>query len=203
MTVAGPPETLVERRRRLLRDEIRTIAVELLVARGFDAVTVDDIAEACGISQRTFFRYFASKDDIVLDLARRLDDRLLAAVAARPADEGPVAALREAFRSTSHVEPGERARVLALASILAQAPELRARAQGERLAGNDRLVTALARRLPRRSRDRQLHVAVTAMAAVAGAEFHAWAAAGGRGDPSERIAAALSLLGSGLATLDG
>ena len=201
--MAARAETLVERRRRLLRDEIRTIAVELFVARGFDAVTVDEIAEACGTSQRTFFRYFASKDDIMLDLARRLDDRLLAAVAARPADEGPVAALREAFRSTSRVAPGERARVLALASILADAPELRARAHGERLADNDRLVAELSRRSPRRSSDRKLHVAVTAMAAVADAEFHAWAAAGGRGDPSERIAAALSLLGSGLAALDG
>jgi AcrR family transcriptional regulator len=196
--VAAPAETLVERRRRLLRDEIRTIAVELFIARGFDAVTVDEIAEACGTSQRTFFRYFASKDDIMLGL----DDRLLAAVAARPVDEGPVAALREAFRSTSRVAPGERARVLALASILAHAPELRARAHGERLADNDRLVAELGRR-SRRSSDRKLHVAVTAMTAVADAEFHAWAAAGGRGDPSERIAAALGLLGTGLAALDG
>ena len=71
-------ETLVERRRRLLRDEIGMIAVELFASRGFDAVTVDDIAEAAGTSPRTVFRYFASKDEIVLYLARRLDARLIA-----------------------------------------------------------------------------------------------------------------------------
>jgi hypothetical protein len=91
--------------------------------------------------------------------------------------------------------------VLALASILSHAPELRARAHGERLAANDRLVALLARRGS--SHARRLTVAVTAMTAAAGAEFQAWAAGGGRGDPSARITAALALLESGLAQLDG
>ena len=202
MSLAVSPETIVERRRRLLRDEIRTIAVELFVANGFDAVTVDDIAEASGTSPRTFFRYFASKDDIVLDLARRLDDRLLAAVAGRPVAEGPIVALREAFRSTSHVEPSDRDRVLALANILAEAPLLRARAHGERLEGGDRLVALLVRRSPGHISSRDLFVAATAVTAVAGSEFYAWAESGGQGDPSERICAALAILESGLCALD-
>jgi AcrR family transcriptional regulator len=161
------PETLVERRRRLLRDEIRTIAVELFVARGFDTVTVDDIAEASGTSQRTFFRYFASKDDIVLDLARRLDDRLLAAVAARPGRRP--GRRRGSLPQHSHVQPDERARVLALAH---PRPNARAPGQGagraprrQRPAGHPPrppLATAQPRSPPARRR--------TAMA-VAGAEF--------------------------------
>jgi AcrR family transcriptional regulator len=123
-------ETLVERRRRLLRADIGRIAIDLFAEHGFDAVTVDDIAAAAGISQRTFFRYFASKDAIVLDLRHRVDRRLLEAVDARPAVEGAMTALRHAYTTTSHVEPGDRARVVQLARILARTPELQARAHG-------------------------------------------------------------------------
>src|SRR5262245_64809249 len=119
---AALPETLTERRRRLLRDEIGRIAVDLFAARGFDAVTVDDTADAVGTSQRTFFRYFASKDAIVLDLARRIDQRLLDALDARPASEGALTALRNAYCATSHVEPANRARTMQLAKVLASTP---------------------------------------------------------------------------------
>lgn len=47
------------------REELELVALELFAERGFDATTVDDVAEAAGIGRRTFFRYFASKNDVV------------------------------------------------------------------------------------------------------------------------------------------
>ena len=50
-----------QRRREFTADEIERVAIELFAVRGFDTVTVDEIAEAAGISARTFFRYFPTK----------------------------------------------------------------------------------------------------------------------------------------------
>jgi len=194
-------EPLAVRRRRLLRDELGRIAVNLFVDHGFDHVTVADIAATAGMSERTFFRYFESKDEVVLDYERIVHDRLIDAVSARPADEGAVTALREAYLVTSHVEPAARARVVQLARILADAPGLRARAHGERLTRDDALITEVARRL-RRGDAMHARVVVTAMDAVAAAEFRAWAQSGGTDDPAERIGAALRLIEDGLVNLD-
>lgn len=195
-------ETFVERRRRLIRDEIGRVAIELFAERGFDAVTVDDIAEAAGTSQRTFFRYFATKDDIVLALSSRLDERLVAAIDARPAEEGAVAALREAYCATSHVEPAERHRVLQVARVLADAPGLRARAHGEYVGENQEILDRLARRMGVAASDPAVRVLAAAFGAVAGVEFNRWAETGGHGDPSEAIRAGLSLLEQGVSHLD-
>jgi AcrR family transcriptional regulator len=195
-------EPLVDRRRRLVRADIARVAIGLFAARGFDAVTVDDIAAAAGISQRTFFRYFATKDEVVLDYERRLLDRLVDAVAARPAGEGPVTALRHAYLATAHVEPVDRERVVQLGRILGAAPDLRATAHGARTAPNDALVAAVAQRMGLPAVDPRPRAVVAAMTSVAAAEWQAWVDDGGHGDPAERIGAALALVEDGLAALD-
>ena len=193
---------IVDLRRRLMRDEIGRIAIELFVERGFDEVTVDDIAEAAGTSQRTFFRYFATKDEIVLDLVRRLHQRLLHVLVARPADEGAVTALRRAYSATSHVAPADRQRVRQLARVLTAAPVLRARAQGEHVSDAEGLLAPLAERMGLRHDDPRVRVLATAASAVASVEFFRWADEGRSADPSERIAAAFDMLEAGFAELD-
>jgi AcrR family transcriptional regulator len=62
------------RRRARLAAEIEAVALELFASRGFNAVTIDEIAAAADISQRTFFRYFATKEEVVLGgIVRRID----------------------------------------------------------------------------------------------------------------------------------
>jgi AcrR family transcriptional regulator len=195
-------ELLGDRRRRLLRDEIGRVAMGLFAERGFDTVTVDDIAATAGTSPRTFFRYFATKDEVVLDYERRVQERLLAALIDRPASEGPVDALREAYLATSHVEPADRAKVVQRGRILAAAPALRARVHGERLAEDEALVAQIANRLGGRQREVRARIIVAAMGAVAATEFRAWVDDGGRGDPAERIGAGLAMLEAGLAQLN-
>lgn len=185
-----------------MRDELGRIAIELFVERGFDAVTVDDIAEAAGASQRTFFRYFATKDEIVFDLSRRLRQRLLDALDARPATEGPVTALRNAYCTTSHVGLADRQRVIQLAKVLTDAPALRDRAHGEHVGVSGELVKRLAARIGVSAGNARLRVLVTAASAVATVEFYRWADGGGSGEPSKAIADSLSLLEVGFADLD-
>ena len=196
-------EALSERRRRLLRDELGRVAIRLFVEHGFDSVTVDDIAAAAGTSPRTFFRYFATKDEVVLDYERRLKERLLVALRSRPPNEGPVEALRQAYIETSHVEPAERGRVLQLGRILENAPALRARVPGERIAEDRALTEHLAERLGAQPDDARVRVIIASMDAVAEKEFRTWVRGGGQGDPAKRISEALALLEGGLGRLDG
>ncbi|MEN4451703.1 MAG: mycofactocin system transcriptional regulator [Mycolicibacterium sp.] len=63
-TGTAPQHGRVGRRRSTTRDHITHVALELFATRGFDDVSVDDVAHAAGISRRTLFRYFSSKNAI-------------------------------------------------------------------------------------------------------------------------------------------
>ncbi|MER8234567.1 TetR family transcriptional regulator [Streptomyces sp. NPDC094049] len=78
------------------RTELARFALELFVARGYDETTVDDIVAAVEVSQRTFFRYFPRKEDAALFAQQVVDEAFVAALAARPPDEGPAEAVRRA-----------------------------------------------------------------------------------------------------------
>lgn len=69
---------LHERRRTATRDLLQDAALDLFESRGYRATTVDDIADAVGISARTFFRYFATKDAVLVVWQREASDYLAA-----------------------------------------------------------------------------------------------------------------------------
>jgi AcrR family transcriptional regulator len=194
---------LIERRRDHVARDIRKTALALFDERGFDAVSVQDIADAAGMSARTFFRYFASKDDILLDYQRHLQRRLCEALRARPAAEGAVTALRNAFIETSTVGPDDHDAVVARARVLAAAPALLARAQGERAVGSHEIARLLAQRMGADpATDQRPLVLAAAMSAAAVAAWDHWLERGGSGDPGRMIAAALELVTSGADVLD-
>ncbi|MFI6561035.1 TetR/AcrR family transcriptional regulator [Streptomyces sp. NPDC050534] len=89
-------ETLRERKKQRTRDALLRAAVELFTTRGYERTTVDEIAEAVDVSQRTFFRYFAGKEEAALALQELAVARFVEAVRERPADEAPMQALRQA-----------------------------------------------------------------------------------------------------------
>lgn len=91
------PERLKARKQQVVREALRSAAVELIHARGFEAVTVEEIAQAAGVSRRTFFRYYDSKEDVMVEYFDRDDERLLTELAARPPDESPLLAIRNAL----------------------------------------------------------------------------------------------------------
>ncbi|MDK1473966.1 TetR family transcriptional regulator [Streptomyces sp. 549] len=84
---------LRERKKQRTRDALIRAAHELFVSQGYERTTVDEIAEAVDVSQRTFFRYFAGKEEAALFLQEMIQQRFLEDVAARPPHEPPMAAL--------------------------------------------------------------------------------------------------------------
>ncbi|WP_244206961.1 TetR family transcriptional regulator [Streptomyces swartbergensis] len=70
--------------------------MELFATRGYEETTVDDIAAAVDVSQRTFFRYFAGKEEAAFYVPRLAETQVVEAVRARPPGEAPLEALRRA-----------------------------------------------------------------------------------------------------------
>jgi AcrR family transcriptional regulator len=66
-TPAAPGEGLRERKKRLMRQLLSDTATRMFLERGFDAVRVAEVAEACGVSEKTVFNYFPTKESLVLD----------------------------------------------------------------------------------------------------------------------------------------
>lgn len=89
-------ETLRERKKQRTRDALVRAALELFTTQGYERTTVDEIAAAVDVSQRTFFRYFASKEDAALAVQAMTEAYFLEAVRTRPAHETPMQALRQA-----------------------------------------------------------------------------------------------------------
>ncbi|MFJ2767117.1 TetR family transcriptional regulator [Streptomyces sp. NPDC087300] len=87
------------------RDAMAGAAVDLVLAHGLDRVTVETISERADVSRRTFSRYFTGKEDAVVDALRADYARINAALAARPADEGPLTAYYRALRGWLDDDP--------------------------------------------------------------------------------------------------
>ncbi|EWM11888.1 TetR/AcrR family transcriptional regulator [Kutzneria sp. 744] len=122
---------LREATRRAVRAQIAAAAVELFAEHGFEQTTVDQIAGAVGMSQRSVFRYFATKEDMVVGELIEESHRVVEALVARPANESPHTALRRALDvcvASLTSDPGVRR-----GRMLANTPALQiARAQKHR-----------------------------------------------------------------------
>ncbi|MFJ3901409.1 TetR family transcriptional regulator [Streptomyces sp. NPDC090025] len=146
----SPALTMAERKRQLVSTELTEAALQLLARRGFDAVTVDEIVAEAGVSKRTFFRYFASKEDVVVQFLAGLGDEMRAALAARPAAEPPSAALRAAvavpLAACTLEHPDHAARALLVVQLILRTPALLARLLERQLEWRETLAAELAAR---------------------------------------------------------
>ena len=184
----------VERRRR-----IEQVALDLFDANGFAATTIDDIAAAADIAPRTFFSYFATKEDVVLaDYADRLE-RIIGQLEQQPPDETPWDALRAAFTVVASDYQRERQDLIRRFTVMATNPSVQARNLQLQAGWEDSLAQALARRDP----DATDHVdpRLLAGAALAGmrASLHQWFTTGHRTPLPTILATAFDQLGRGLA----
>lgn len=97
--------SLRERKKAETRVALASAALRLAVELGPERVTVDEIADAAGVSPRTFFNYFASKEDAILGNTSASTSRLVEHLALRPLTEPPLDALRAAMHaSVDHLQ---------------------------------------------------------------------------------------------------
>ena len=196
---AAPVEGLRERHRRRTAAELEEAALELFTKKGFDAVTIDDIAAAADVSRRTFFRYFASKEDVILsDHPKRLGE-LQAALDRRPDDEPALTALRHAILSLAGSFEEQRDHMLRRFQLVTTTPALEARSLCLQRNWETSVTAMLAGRMGVDPAEdlRPGVVAATTMAAMRVATVN-WLAGGGEGDLPGIVAASLDLLDGGL-----
>jgi AcrR family transcriptional regulator len=192
------PVGLRERKKARTRASIREHALRLFRDQGYHATTVEQIAEAAEISPSTFFRYFPTKEDVVIQ-----DDMDLVALAAferQPAGLSPVAAFRAAMAEAyAALTEEELARLEETSALTMTIPELRARAVDELSRTIDVIAQVTARRTGRDPGDLAVRNLAGAVMGVVMSATLPWAGAGHHtAEMFERIDAALAHLEAGL-----
>ncbi|NWF27462.1 TetR family transcriptional regulator [Streptomyces sp. PKU-EA00015] len=94
------PTGLRARKKQRTRDALVRAALELFTTQGYERTTVDEIVDAVEVSQRTFFRYFASKEEVAFAVQELAESHYVAALRERPAEEGPFEAMRNAVSAS-------------------------------------------------------------------------------------------------------
>ncbi|WP_371496890.1 TetR family transcriptional regulator [Kitasatospora sp. NBC_00374] len=122
---------LRERKKQRTRDSLVAAAHTLFLNRGYGDTTVDEIAAAVDVSQRTFFRYFANKEEVALAVMADAEDFFIACLRERPAEENPLQAMRasitEAWRTLGSGRssgPGSVTAALELFELIENTPTL-------------------------------------------------------------------------------
>jgi len=131
-------------RRQRLTDEFEAIAVQLMAQRGYDNVSYDDVAEAAGVSRRTVYRYFPTKEDFLLAYPRRTVHTVQRALDQMTPTRYPIDSFIEAMIVL--VEGGDqetRDHVVLWHRAIASAPDVESRSHGEQLLALERMVLPL------------------------------------------------------------
>ncbi len=146
------PLGLRERKKARTRATIQEEALRLFHEQGYAATTVEQIAAAAEVSPSTFFRYFPTKEDVVLYDA--LDPLVFAAFRAQPPELTPIQAVRAAFQAVyTALPPYEAARQAERATLIFQVPELRMRALDEFVRALDDMGAIIGERVGRPASD--------------------------------------------------
>ncbi len=193
---AQRPAGLRERKKARTRAAIREHALRLFREQGYASTTVEQIADAAEISPSTFFRYYPTKEDVVLQ--DDFDLLALEAFEAQPAGLSPIAAFRAATAAAfGALTPGELAQFRETAELTMSVPEIRARAMDEFARTIEIMAAAVARRVGREPSDFAVRNLAGAMIGVIMSATMPWAGITGE-DLLVQIDAALAHLEAGL-----
>jgi AcrR family transcriptional regulator len=194
---------LRERKKQRTREALVEAAFELFGRKGFDATTVEDIAEAVEVSPRTFFRYFGTKEDVVLSIMGDQSAAMLAAFEARPASEPVLTALRHAMvgvaRATESATGFDAIRWACMREVTETTPSVAAKSVEHGAAKMDAVAAAIGARMgvdP--DTDPRPHLVAAMVAATIPVTMRVWGTAEPDAPMSELVERAFDLLEKGL-----
>lgn len=141
------PISLRERTRAAVRDQVRHEALGLFLERGFDAVRTEDIAAAVGISPRSFFRYFDTKQDVLTSGSIGFGDHVRDAFTTRPTDEPLWSSLRTALQVLVDAMAENAQQSLDMMRVIMSTASLRAHHYEKHLAWEQLLLPEVAKRV--------------------------------------------------------
>lgn len=172
---------LRQRKQQATRERLKRAAMALFLERGFETTTIDDIADAADMSRRSFFHYFASKEDVVAAWQEDAATALVTEILARPAEESMLTAAENAIAAAlKRIDPTEAA---AMSRLKRDNPALQARDQLKYEKLERALADGLAQRSGRKS-DR-LKARLVAMIATGAMRVggESWLSEGSRDKP--------------------
>lgn len=177
---------------------IEDAALELFERDGFDGTTVDAIAAAADISPRTFFHYFATKEDVVLaDYSDRLE-RVIRTLAEQPVSVAPWKALAAAFGAAAADYEAEHDRLVQRFRIMFAAPSVFARSLHLLAGWEDAVAGVLAERMDAAGTDLEPRLLAAAGLAAMRAAMQHWLATGASASLPDEVQACFRRLGRGL-----
>jgi AcrR family transcriptional regulator len=138
-TTIGTTLGLRELKKQRTYEELQRVALALFAARGFDQVTIEDICADAEVSKTTFYRYFDSKEDVLLGTSHQKLAEMAAALAQRPESESAIVAVRNAFLEVAAEYQSQREQKLAVNRIVRTTPSLAARNLEQQTAWEDLL----------------------------------------------------------------
>jgi AcrR family transcriptional regulator len=190
-----------ERKKLATRRAIHTAALELVESHGLAGATVEAIAEQAGVAPRTFWSYFSSKEEAVLDHDPDRAERLRLALLARPPDEDALASLQRVLEEDLTGRVTDRAQALRIGDLVRQEPALRAAVSVTFERVEQALVSAIAERT-RQNPERDLYPGLVVSAACVACKVALlkWTGLPGRPGLQTLLEEAFRQLGSGLST---
>jgi AcrR family transcriptional regulator len=172
---------LRERKKLKTRRSIQEHALRLFREQGYEATTVEQIAEAAEVSPSTFFRYYPTKEDTVL--TDEYDPLIVSSLHAQPPELSPAAALQNTLHElVGGMFADDRQRVLERSRLMFSVSSLRARQSDQVRETRDLIAAALAERLDRSPADLEIRWFATAMLGVWETTVTSWVEDDGRGD---------------------
>ena len=180
-----------ERKKARTREQLTEAAVRLFAERGFEQTKVEDITAAADVVPRTFFRYFASKDDALFSWYDLPRDATVAALRSRPRGEGIITSLIAALDESVRASGAQRV-IRLTGRIIAKSPELRGRLDAVRTIHFRDITNALAHRLPR-SAALVAQMVTAAVTTAYAATVDEWIANGASGPMNDYTVPAMKL----------
>ena len=201
LRTADPPKptSLREQKKLRTREALARAAIRLFSERGYDETTVEEIAGEAGVSERTFFRYFRSKEDVIFFDSDELTETYRESLATRFPGETLVDRVRRASRDVLRVMGYEHPHYdVRVGRLLLEVPALSARMAALDAQREDILAPVIAEEYGLQPEDPRAQLAAGAVVGSIRAMRRRWLYAGGADRPADLLDEAFTLLRRGL-----